>query len=102
MKATETGLHINMDELRKAQMLIRAINHPFRQKIMHLVHSNGKMIVTDIYVKMRVEQPVASQHLAILRRAGIMTSQRDAKYIYYSVNYKRLEEIQQSCKSLIG
>ena len=51
------------------------------------------MTVTDIYVKLRLEQSVASQHLAILRRAGVVVTQRQGKYIYYSLNKDRLEQI---------
>jgi DNA-binding transcriptional ArsR family regulator len=49
--------------------------------------------VTEIYVHLRLEQSVASQHLAILRKAGIVKTERDGKFIYYSVNHKRVEEI---------
>jgi DNA-binding transcriptional ArsR family regulator len=51
---------------------------------------------------MRLEQSVASQHLAILRRAGIVTTQRDGKFIYYTVNYKRIDEINQFVQELVG
>ena len=51
------------------------------------------MTVTEIYVKLRLEQSVASQHLAILRRAGIVSTARDGKFIFYSLNYARLAEV---------
>ena len=51
------------------------------------------MTVTEIYIKLRLEQSVASQHLAILRRADVLTTERDGKFIYYSINTKRMEEI---------
>jgi DNA-binding transcriptional ArsR family regulator len=51
------------------------------------------MTVTEIYVRLRLEQSVASQHLAILRRAGIVKTERDGKFIYYTVNHNRIEDI---------
>ena len=46
------------------------------------------MTVTDIYVKLRLEQSVASQHLAILRKAGVVQTERDGKFIFYSLGYQ--------------
>ncbi len=60
------------------------------------------MTVTEIYVKLRLEQSVASQHLAILRRAGIVVTQRDGKFIYYAVNYDRIAEVNQFVEDLAG
>jgi len=44
------------------------------------------MNVTDIYVKLRIEQSVASQHLAILRNEGFVSTEREGKTIWYSIN----------------
>lgn len=90
---TETNLHIEILELKKAVLILRAINHPLRQHMLRLLHQNNQMTVTSIYVKLRLEQSVASQHLAILRKAGFVNTARDAKFIYYSVNYNRLEQV---------
>ena len=86
-------LKIDVIQLKKAALILRAINHKLRQQIMKLIHQNGKMTVTEIYVKLRLEQSVASQHLAILRKAGFVNTLRDGKFIYYSVNYPRLEQV---------
>jgi DNA-binding transcriptional ArsR family regulator len=60
------------------------------------------MTVTEIYVKLRLEQSVASQHLAILRRAGIVITTREGKFIFYTVDYNRLEQINQFVEQLVG
>jgi len=83
-------------------MVLRAINHKLRQQILKLIDENGRMTVTEIYVKLRLEQSVASQHLAILRKAGFVKTERDGKFIYYSVNTERLEELNKFVKDLVG
>lgn len=88
-----TLLTLNLLSLKKAAMILRAINHSLRQQILKLIDENGKMTVTEIYVQLRLEQSVASQHLAILRKAGFVKTDRDGKFIYYSVNHRRLEEL---------
>lgn len=75
--------------LQSAALAVRAINHPLRKKIIDLLETNGEMVVTDIYVKLRTEQSVASQHLAILRNAGFVSTKRDGKFIHYKLNKER-------------
>lgn len=80
-------------ELRKAVLVLRAVNHKLRQKMLELLEENKRMTVTEIYVKLRLEQSVASQHLAILRNAGVVNTERNGKFIYYSVNHPRVSQI---------
>ena len=61
-----------------------------------------KITVTEIYVHLRLEQSVASQHLAILRRAGIVKTERDGKFIYYSIAPDRVGKIMKCVNDLIG
>lgn|SRR5579875_2548041 len=86
-------LKIDVIQLKKAALILRAINHKLRQQILRLIHQHGKITVTEIYVKLRLEQSVASQHLAILRKAGYVNTLRDGKFIFYSVNHDRLEQV---------
>lgn len=51
------------------------------------------LTVTDIYIRMRMEQSVASQHIAILRQVGILKARRSGKYVYYLIDYEVLDYI---------
>lgn len=86
----------------KGILTIRAVNHKLRQQILKLIHQKGRITVTEIYVKLRLEQSVASQQLSILRQAGYVTTQREGKQIYYSVNYRMLEEANRVIKELVN
>ena len=90
-----TGEQNKMDyvAIKNAAMTLRSINHKLRQQILKLLEENKRMKVTDIYVKLRLEQSVASQHLAILRRANIVRTERMGKEIYYSLNNNRIEQV---------
>ena len=94
-------LKIDYPLMRKSVMVLRAVNHKLRQEMIHLIDEEGKMTVTDLYVKLRIEQSVASQHLALLRRAGVVTTSRDGKFIYYSVDHERLDEISRLLAELV-
>ena len=91
----QIDLQLDVIEMRKAALVFRAVNHNFRQQILKLLQANEKLNVTDIYVRLRVEQSVASQHLSILRKAAFVVTQRDGKNIYYSINHDRLSLIQE-------
>jgi DNA-binding transcriptional ArsR family regulator len=95
-------LKINYHNLKKGALVLRALNHKLRQQILTLIETEQKITVTEIYVRMRLEQSVASQHLAILRRAGIVATQRDGKFIYYTVNYRRIDQITDVTESLVA
>src|SRR6266540_1593031 len=97
-----SSVNVDLYNLKKAAMVLRAINHKLRQQILKLIDENGKMTVTEIYVKLRLEQSVASQHLAILRKAGFVKTDRDGKFIYYTVNAARLEDLNKFTESLLN
>ena len=92
---------INYVEVKKGAAILRSINHKLRQSIIKLLEEKDKLTVTEIYVKLRVEQSVASQHLAILRRAEFVKTFREGKNIHYSLNHARLEEVNVFIKQLL-
>ena len=83
-------LVINKDDLKSAGLVFRAANHKLRQQI--LVSLNGKsgMTVTHLYKELNLEQSVASQHLAILRKAELVCARREGKNVLYSVNTDKI------------
>ena len=94
-------LRIDYQIMRRSVMVLRAVNHKLRQEMILLIDKEGKMTVTDLYVKLKLEQSVASQHLALLRRAGVVVTSRDGKYIYYSVDHERMNEISRLLVELV-
>ena len=95
-------LKVDLLNVKKASLVLRAVNHKLRQQILKLIDEQDKITVTEIYIKLRLEQSVASQHLAILRKAGFVKTVRDGKFIYYSINSKRFEELNQFVDSLLN
>ena len=89
-QTTENSTSIKYANLRSIVLTLRALNHDLRKKIIDLLLENDQMNVTDIYVKLRIEQSVASQHLAILRKAGIVNTNRTGKFIRYTLDHERL------------
>ncbi len=93
-------IKLDIYNLRKILLIIRSINHLLRQQIIRALYEAQELTVTEIYVKVRREQSVASQHLAILKTSGIVVAKRKGKFIYYSLNRARLMEIASLIKKL--
>ncbi|MEJ7738818.1 MAG: metalloregulator ArsR/SmtB family transcription factor [Chitinophagaceae bacterium] len=97
----EERIKIDFLLLKKTAIILRALNHQLRQQIFKLLDEKAKLTVTDIYESLKLEQSVASQHLAILRRAGIVKTEREGKFVFYRLNYDRIAQIDRSIKDLL-
>jgi DNA-binding transcriptional ArsR family regulator len=73
------------DELQtfKAQFF-RALAHPTRIRILEIL-SRGGRTVQELQDALRVDQPVVSQQLAVLRHQGIVTAQKTGPSVRYSL-----------------
>ena len=90
------------DLLSNAKGIIRAVNHPLREKILVFIkESNNRTAVTPIFKRLRIEQSVASQHLGILRRAGIVTASHEGQEKYYSVSDAAIKFLLEKCETLV-
>jgi DNA-binding transcriptional ArsR family regulator len=88
-----SAVKIDYYNVKKAALILRALNHKLRQQLIKIIEEEKKITVTEIYLKLRLEQSVASQHLAILRKAGLLLTEKQGKFVYYMVNQKRIGEI---------
>jgi DNA-binding transcriptional ArsR family regulator len=79
--------------IKKANIILKALNHKLRRQMLELINKKEKLTVTELFIEMRLEQSIASQHLAILRRAKIVNTTREGKFIFYSINESRLDEV---------
>ncbi len=95
-------IKLNYNEVKKSALVLRAINHKLRQRIMELVAEQPNITVTEIYVQLRLEQSVASQHLAILRKAGVLRTNRNGKFINYSVDNDRIDQLNDIVKTILN
>ena len=97
-----TTVKVDLLNTKKAALILRAVNHKLRQQMLKLIDENRKMTVTQLYLKLRLEQSVASQHLAILRKAALVKTVRNGKFIYYSINAERLDALNEFAKNLLN
>jgi ArsR family transcriptional regulator len=86
-------LVLDEKKLRIAAKKFRAVTHPKRMYILEMLTEVPKMNVTQIYTRLKVDQPSASAHLKLLRLSGILNAKREGKEIYYSINQENLAKL---------
>lgn len=74
---------------------MRALAHPLRLQML-LGLCEQECHVNKIWRRLRISQPLASQHLRLLRRAGLVSSQRRGKKICYAVADQQVRSMLES------
>ncbi|MFT5165246.1 MAG: DNA-binding transcriptional ArsR family regulator, partial [Saprospiraceae bacterium] len=77
-------ININSEKLHVSSEVLRALAHPLRMKILEFIDKHETINVNKIYNTLKLEQSITSQHLRILRLAGIVITTREGKFIHYS------------------
>ncbi len=93
LKKGRTEIRLDLAELRKVLVFLRALQHEARRTIIGLLEREERLNVTDIFIRLRSEQSVVSQHLTYLRKARSVNTHRQGKYIFYSLNPEGLAKI---------
>lgn len=81
---------INDEKLEISSEVLRALAHPLRMRILAFIDKHGSINVNKIYNTLQLEQSITSQHLRILRLAGLVETKRAGKYVVYSLDYDKL------------
>jgi DNA-binding transcriptional ArsR family regulator len=76
----------------QATLAFKALGEPRRVEILRLLQG-GPRAVGDIAAEIRVTQQAASQHLAILGKAGLVAAEREGTRRLYSIKADGFEPV---------
>ncbi len=82
---------VDQNKLDRASDIMRALAHPLRLNILEFIDKNKVINVNKIYNTLHLEQSITSQHLKILRQAGLVRTKREGKFIFYSLEYPTIQ-----------
>ena len=85
---SELSLLEGDEDIDRASRSLKAMSHPLRLKILCTL-GDQEVSVQDIVDQVGTSQSNISQHLAILRDKGILTSRKDANRVFYRVSDNR-------------
>ena len=92
---TTSDLLPEQTKMTQAAIVLRALAHPLRLQMLALIDKHGSAMVHEIYQTLEIEQSITSQHLRILREAGLVEHEREGKFIRYRLDYAALARVQE-------
>lgn len=101
-KKTKADLEIDVQDIRKAALLIRALNHPVRQSILKTMARHKRIAVTVLCRKLKRPQADISMHLAVLRRMHLVSVRPEGKHRFYGVNRDHLQQLSHAIEKFIS
>jgi DNA-binding transcriptional ArsR family regulator len=72
--------------------VFQALADPSRRAIFESLF-RGEMPVKDLTARFDISQPAISQHLAILKDAGLVRGRRDGRLVYYRVEPRGMKPL---------
>lgn len=72
----------------------KALGHRDRRAILRLI-GDDEVPVSDLVDRTRLDQPIVSQHLKVLRTVGLVAVRVDGNRRLYSVDFGRFAELRQ-------
>jgi ArsR family transcriptional regulator len=78
---------------KKMATLFKALGHPVRVEIVRLLQGDGACFAGDISRRLPVAASTASQHLKILKEAGIITGTIDGPHRCYCIDKTAYHEL---------
>ena len=78
--------------------IFKVLSVETRIKIVEMLKAKGPLGVKDISEKLSLTPPAVSQHLKILKQAGLVRSERRGYWIPYTIN----EEAMENCRKILN
>lgn len=79
----------------------KALSHPTRLKIVYLL-KDGESCLCDLIPEMGRDESHIARHLAVLKRANIISVHRKGISAYYKLNDQRVVDLIENTKKIIS
>ena len=91
---TSTLLSSNfLKNVRISAKILEAMNHPLRKRILATIEDYGSLNTEALSGVLDVRSSLISDHLDVLRKAEIVNFDLEGKQFFYTLNYERIEKI---------
>jgi ArsR family transcriptional regulator len=82
--------------------LFKGLAHPLRIRLLELLADRAEHTVTELQSETGMEASHLSQHLAVLRRQRLVTSDRRASHVYYRITEPEVTELLTVARRLLA
>ncbi|MBN8866957.1 MAG: winged helix-turn-helix transcriptional regulator [Solirubrobacterales bacterium] len=80
--------------------LFRTLGHPVRVRVLELL-LRGPRSVRELLGEIEVEPSNLSQQLAVLRRAGLVSSEREGSTVLYTLSSPEVAEMMDAARAVL-
>lgn len=94
---------MTVDEIEKLAEIFKALSDPTRLRLVKMLSANrGALCVNALSHMLGVTQSAVSQHLRVLRQAGLVRGERRGYFVHYALNPDVLEEYKDRIIKTLG
>jgi len=94
MATTKVPINIHTEIYERQARICKAFAHPGRLQILDLL-GEGERRVSELQEALGISKTSLSQHLSVLKSAGVLATRREGKQIYCSL---AMPEVKQACQ----
>ncbi len=98
-----------MDKVEKLVDIFKALSDPTRLRLVKLLNDcppgvckGGPLCVNALANQLGVTQSAVSQHLRILRQAGLVSGDRRGSFMHYSLDPDGLKKYREALRETLG
>jgi ArsR family transcriptional regulator len=97
----KTRLGKNDKHLRELEDVFAALGDATRLKILKII-ADEELCSCEVQAALELTQPTTSHHLGILERAGLLSSRRNGKWVFYKIANAQVKNLITKGFSLVG
>lgn len=92
-----------MDDIAELAETLKILSDPTRLRLIRLLgEHDGALCVNALAQKLGVTQSAVSQHLRVLRGAGLVHGDRQGPRVHYTLNAAQVAQVQELLSGALG
>jgi DNA-binding transcriptional ArsR family regulator len=101
MVPAKKASQLSMEHLSKAAECLKTVAHPHRLRMIEMM-LRGRYTVGELAEACEIPSHMASEHLRLMQRCGLLDSEREGRRIYYRVVEPQLEGVMACVEKRFG
>lgn len=82
--------------------LFKGLAHPYRIRVLELLAEEDEVTVAELIARTGLEASHLSQHLSVLRRYGLVVSERRASTVHCRLAHSQVADLLAVARELLG
>jgi ArsR family transcriptional regulator, zinc-responsive transcriptional repressor len=91
----------SLEALGQAAECLRTLAHPHRLRMVQML-LRGKYAVGDLAEACEIPSHMASEHLRLMQRCGLLSAAKDGRFVYYTIAEPHLQNIMTCIEARFG